>query len=426
LKILLVGGGGREHALAWKLAQSPLLKELVWTPGNGAFAPAFRREAVPAEDTGGLMALARSARPDLVVVGPEIPLAAGLADRLGAEGIPCFGPKASAARLESSKTFAKEFCIRHSIPTAQYRVFTEAGPAIEWARAYGGPFPVVLKADGLAAGKGVLICANSEEVLAGIGDILVSRQFGEAGDRLVAEEFLQGEEASLLAFCDGEKILMMPPARDYKKAFDGDAGPNTGGMGAFCPTAHVPMELARTLEAEILTKVVRGMAAEGNPFQGILYAGLMLTPSGPKVLEFNCRFGDPETQVVLPRMEGDLLPILAACAAGDLGSLCAAWRDEAALTVSLCSDGYPGKYTTGHMITGLDAASESPGTMIFHAGTRRAGDGRVLTNGGRVLNVTALAPTLSEARDRAYEAVGRIAFLGMRYRTDIGAEWGKD
>jgi phosphoribosylamine--glycine ligase len=356
---------------------------------------------------------------DLVVVGPEVPLAAGLGDRLAAAGIPCFGPTASAARLESSKAFAKEFCIRHGIPTAGYDLFTGADAAMTWAREYRGPFPVVLKADGLAAGKGVLICSNLQEVLAGVEQILVAREFGEAGDRLVVEEFLEGEEVSLLAFSDGESLLVMPPARDHKKAFDGDEGPNTGGMGAFCPSSHISPETVRELERDVLLKVIRGMASEGSPFRGVLYAGLMLTAGGPKVLEFNCRFGDPETQVVLPRLRGDLLPILKACAEGRLGGVMATWGPDVAITVALCSSGYPGPYERGHEITGLSEAEEVPGVTVFHAGTKRAGD-RLLTNGGRVLNVTALAPDLEQARARAYDAAERIRFRGVRYRSDIG------
>jgi phosphoribosylamine--glycine ligase len=357
-------------------------------------------------------------RPDLVVIGPEVPLALGLADALSAEGIAAFGPTCAAARLESSKRFAKDFCLRHAIPSARYWTFTGGEEAGRWLEAYAGPYPLVLKADGLAAGKGVLICETRAEALAGAARILVEHEFGAAGDTLVIEEFLEGEEASLLAFCDGERALLMPPARDHKRALDGDLGPNTGGMGAYCPSPHLDAELQRyALEAVILPSL-RGMAAEGCPYRGVLYAGLMLTADGPKVLEFNCRFGDPETQVVLPRMTSDLLPVLSACAAGRLGGTEVAWSDQSCVTVVLCSEGYPGCTQKGREIHGLEEAGRETGIVVFHAGTRREGD-RVLTAGGRVLDVTALGADLATARSRAYAAAARIRFEGMQYRQDI-------
>jgi len=418
MRVLLIGGGGREHALAWKLARSPLLSALDWAPGNGAVEPPSRPVALAAEDVEGLVAHARATRPDLVVVGPEVPLALGVTDLLLAEGIAVFGPTRAAARLESSKRFAKDFCLRHGIPSAGYWTFTEGAAARRWLGAYAGPYPLVLKADGLAAGKGVLICESEGEALDGIRRILEAREFGEAGGTLVVEEYLRGEEASLLAFCDGERAVLMPPARDHKRALDGDLGPNTGGMGAFCPSPAVGAELQRQVLETVILPTLRGMAAEGAPYRGVLYAGLMLTAQGPKVLEFNCRFGDPETQVVLPRLASDLLPVLRACAAGRLDEAEVAWAPQACVTVVLCSHGYPGSYPKGREISGLDEAARETGVVVFHAGTRREGP-RLLTAGGRVLDVTALGDDLVTARDRAYAAASRIRFEGVQYRRDI-------
>ncbi len=418
MRVLLIGSGGREHALAWKLSKSPLLSRLDWAPGNGGLEPPAAAVPIPAENVQALAAYARETRPDLVVVGPEAPLALGLSDRLQADGIAVFGPSRGAARLESSKRFAKEFCLRHGIPAGGHWAFTEVGAARAWLDAYTGAFPLVLKADGLAAGKGVLICEDAAQAREALAAIMERREFGEAGDALVVEEFLEGEEASLLAFCDGTRAVLMPAARDHKRALDGDRGPNTGGMGAYCPSNHVGTELQGEVLRTIVLPALRGMASEGHPYRGVLYAGLMLTRSGPKVLEFNCRFGDPETQAVLPRLASDLLPILAGCARGELSPAAVEWARTACVTVVLCSGGYPGPYAKDKEIRGVEEAATVPGVVVFHAGTRREKD-RLLTAGGRVLDVTALGHDLRTARSRAYEAAARIRFEGVQYRRDI-------
>lgn len=418
MRVLLVGSGGREHALARSLARSPRVDDLLWAPGNGGAAETLRTVPVKSEDVEGLARLAGGERVDLVVVGPEVPLALGLADRLGALSIPCFGPDSGAARLEASKVFTKEFCQRWSIPTAAWRVFHRAEEAREYLRAYQGAFPLVFKADGLAAGKGVLLCKDQEEAVEAVEAILVRREFGEAGNRLLVEEYLEGEEASLLVFSDGSDYAVMPPARDYKRAQDGDRGPNTGGMGAYCPASVLPEGMMQKALRTIVEPALRGIAAEGHPYRGVLYAGLMVTTSGPKLLEFNCRFGDPETQVVLPRMESDFLEVALACVGGGLSGLEIRWKSDAAVTVVLASSGYPGPYPTGIPIEGIEEAEALLGVQVFHAGTRWE-KGRWVTAGGRVLNVTALAPTVEEARQRAYHAAERIHFEGKTYRTDI-------
>ena len=418
MRILLIGGGGREHALAWKLSQSPLLSRLDWAPGNGAVVPLCASVPISPEDVDALVAHAVKTKPDLVVVGPEVPLALGISDILSKHGISVFGPSQNAAKLESSKRFAKEFCDRHNIPTSNYWAFDNAPAAYSWLASYGGPFPLVLKADGLAAGKGVLICKDAAEARGGIASVMEEKEFGSAGETLVVEEFLRGEEVSVLAFCDGKKALLMPPARDYKRALDHDDGLNTGGMGAYCPSSRVSKELQEEVVKKIMEPVLSGMAEEGAPFRGVLYAGLMLTESGPKVLEFNCRFGDPETQAVLPRISSDLLPVLMACARGDLSDVELSLSSESSVVVALCSEGYPGHYPKGREITGLAEAEKSMGVLVFHAGTKREG-GRLLTAGGRVINVVALASDIATARRRAYEAAERIRFEGMHYRKDV-------
>jgi phosphoribosylamine--glycine ligase len=418
MRVLLVGGGGREHAMAWALSRSPLVESLLWTPGNGGAEGRISTASVSAEDVPGLVGLARRERIDLVAVGPEVPLALGLADALAREGIACFGPTAAGARLESSKAFSKEFCVRNGIPTGDSRLFEDGGTARAYLDSYEGPFPLVLKADGLAAGKGVLICGSRAEALAGAEEILVRKAFGVAGDRMVVEEFLPGEEASLMVFSDGTDFALMPPARDFKRVGDGDTGPNTGGMGAYCPAGALGGDLLELAVREVVAPALDAMRREGAPFRGVLYAGLMLTPSGPKVLEFNCRFGDPETQVVLPRLETDLAEVLWACATGTLRQVRPAWRPEAAVTVVLCSEGYPGSYPKGRPIRGIAEAESVEGVTVFHAGTRIEG-GQPVTSGGRVLNVTALGASVAEARGRAYAAAARIGFEGMHFRKDI-------
>lgn len=419
MRIVLVGSGGREHALAWKLRRSPSVERLLWAPGNPGSVGLCETEPVGADDLPGIVALAKEVRADLVVVGPEAPLAAGLADALTEAGIACFGPSRHAAQLESSKVFCKEFCTRHAIPTAGYRVFDSSAGATAYLRGYRGSFPLVLKADGLAAGKGVLICQDLAEALEGMERILVRREFGASGDRMIVEEFLPGEEASLLIFTDGVRAAPMPPARDHKRALDGDRGPNTGGMGAYCPSSHMtPAQLEEAM-ARVVMPVIQGMSEEGMPYRGVLYAGLMLTADGPSLLEINCRFGDPETQVVLPLLDGDLAAICLACARGHLEAETVRWKAGVAVTVVLASGGYPGHYETGKPISGLEEAQ--PGeTVVFHAGTKLE-TGRIVTAGGRVLDVTATGPTVSEARATAYEAAARIHFDGMHYRKDIAA-----
>ncbi|MCK6527825.1 phosphoribosylamine--glycine ligase [Myxococcota bacterium] len=418
MKVLIVGGGGREHALAWKIGGSPYADEVIVAPGNAG----IRRHArcVPVADTEveGLVSLARDEGVGLVVVGPEAPLVAGLADRLEAEGIAVFGPSAAAAEIEGSKAFAKEFMERRGIPTASARVHDALGPLLEHLEA--SPLPVVVKASGLAAGKGVAICRTRDEALAAGRDFMEGRIFGAAGDRVVVEEFLEGEEASFLALVDGTRVLPLAVCQDHKALLDGDRGPNTGGMGAFTPVPSVGEDLAARVTDEVLLPAVRGLAEEGRPFRGLLYAGLMFTPRGPRVLEFNARFGDPETQALMLRMGSDLLPLLAAAAHGDLGGGTVEWREGTSLCVVMAAPGYPAKARAGLPISGLDSVEAGPDLQVFHAGTREEG-GRTVTAGGRVLGVTAFAPTGADARRRAYDATRRIHWEGVQFRTDIGA-----
>ena len=417
MNVLLVGAGGREHALAWKIAQSPLLTRLVIAPGNPGMDALGERRAVKADDVEGLLALAREIAADLVVVGPEAALERGLADRLAERGTPCFGPTAAAARLETSKAFTKEFARRHNLPTAGFGVFETPAPARAFLRTLQPPF--VIKADGLAAGKGVVIAADLGEADAAVDEMLAGR-FGAAGARVVIEEFMAGEEASLFALCDGETALPFGAAQDHKRAFDGDKGPNTGGMGTYSPAPVLTPELAETAHARLVAPAVRGMAAEGTPYRGVLYAGLMLGVEEPRLVEFNARFGDPECQVLMLRLDGDILPYLHAAATGALASLSPPrWRTEAAVCVVLAAAGYPDAPASGAPIRGADATF-GPGVHVFHAGTARGEDGRLMAAGGRVLNVCALGSDLAEARDRAYAAVDAIDFPGGFHRRDIG------
>lgn len=419
MKVLVVGGGGREHAIAWRLAKSPSRPDVYCVPGNPGIASVATCAGIAADDLEGIVSFARRERMDLVVVGPEAPLVAGLADMLSARGIPCFGPTQRAARLEGSKVFAKEFMRRHGIPTAPARTFDDPGEAKEYVRSLGGP--CVVKADGLAAGKGVYVCGGPEEALAAVARVMEERVHGAAGERVVVEERLAGEEASVLAFCDGERIAMMVPSQDHKRAFDGDEGPNTGGMGAYAPAPVLSdPALAKRVREEILEPAVEGMAQEGGLYRGVLYAGLMICDGDPYVLEFNVRFGDPETQAVLPLLEGDLAEICLACAEGDLDPDAVSFSDGAAVCVVVASGGYPGAYEKGYPIEGLLEASSVDGVVVFHAGTAREGD-RIVTAGGRVLGVTAVAGDIRTAIARAYEAVSYIRFQGMHYRRDIGA-----
>ena len=414
MTVLVVGGGGREHALVWKLAQSQRVDRILCAPGNAGTAALAENFPVKTTDLDGIVALAQREKVGLVVVGPDDPLAAGLVDRLQAAGIRAFGPTASAARFEASKSFAKDFMRRHGIPTAASEKFTD----FEFARAYarGQNYPLVIKADGLALGKGVTIAEDFSAAERALREALVDKIFGDAGKTIVIEEFLSGRECSVHALVDGHSWLLFPDARDHKRAFDGDRGPNTGGMGTLSPSGRVDDELRARIEKEILGPFVRGLKEDGIDFRGMLFPGLMLTADGPKVLEFNARFGDPETQVLLPRLKSDLLDLLEATIDGRLDSARVDWDLRAACCVVMASGGYPGGYKTGVPVEGLDNC----GGLVFHAGTRREGD-HLLTSGGRVLGVAALGHTAADAIQSAYDAVRRIRFDNAAWRTDIGS-----
>ena len=420
MKVLIVGGGGREHALAWKLRQSFDVSEVVCAPGNAGTALVGRNEPVSAENISGLMALAKYERPGLVVVGPEAPLALGLADLLAAEGIPVFGPGREAAQLESSKAFSKKLMRDAGIATADVGVFDDPEKAKSFVRGRGGAWAV--KADGLAAGKGVLICPDVEHAEAAIAKIMENGAFGDAGSLCVVEEYLEGEEASLLAFVDGERAVLMPSAQDHKPIGEGDTGLNTGGMGAYSPAPVMTPELEEKALREVIQPTVRAMAARGTPYKGILYAGLMVKDEELNVLEFNCRFGDPECQPLLMRMESDLLPVLMACAEGNLGGTPISFSNDPAVCVVMAAGGYPGSYRKGNVITGLDEVAELENVMVFHAGTMLDGGNRVVTSGGRVLGVTALGRDIGLAIRRAYGVADLIHWEDVYYRKDIGAK----
>jgi len=416
MRILVVGGGGREHALCWAIAGSPLCDKLYCAPGNAGIAQDAECVAIGAEDVDALVAFAKDNAIDLVVVGPEAPLVLGLVDRLEAEGIKAFGPRANAAMLEGSKGFMKDLCARHNIPTAAYGRFTDAEAAKAYIREQGAP--IVVKADGLAAGKGVTVAQSVEEALAAVDEAMTDNAFGEAGAELVVEEFLEGEELSFFVLTDGTNALPLAGAQDHKAVGEGDTGPNTGGMGAYSPAPSLTPELEELVMETIVMPTVHGMAADGAPYVGVLYAGLMLTKDGPKLLEYNVRFGDPECQVLMMRLRSDIVPALIASCDGVLKTFDLRWSDDAAMTVVLAANGYPGSYEKGTEIRGLDAA-EATGAMVFHAGTKADGD-RVLANGGRVLNVTATGTTIAEAQKNAYAAVDAIDWPGGFCRRDIG------
>jgi phosphoribosylamine--glycine ligase len=433
MKILVIGRGGREHALAWKLAQSLRVARVFVAPGNGGAAAQdqamgngdhrlapISNVALSEGDVAGLIAFARQERIGLTVVGPEAPLAAGLVDAFQAAGLRCFGPTLAAARLEASKAFAKAFMARHHIPTGQYAVFSDYKAASAYVQRLS--HEVVIKASGLAAGKGVIVPPSPDEAEAALRQIMVERTFGAAGDEVVIEERLYGPEASVLAFCDGRTVALMPAAQDHKPIFDGDRGPNTGGMGAYAPTPLVTPALLDEVVHTILQPVVDGLQAEGTPYVGVLYAGLMLTESGPRVLEYNCRFGDPETQVILPLLESDLVDAMAACLDGRLDQTNVRWRSGAAATVVAASEGYPGSYPKGRKISGVEQADALPNVVVFQAGTRRTQDGSLVTDGGRVLAVAAIGDDLPQAIDDAYAGMDRIQFQGMHVRRDIGTK----
>ena len=411
-----MGSGGREHALAWKLAQSPRLGKLWAAPGNAGIANHGECVALNVADHGAVIAFCRENEIDLVVIGPEQPLVEGLANALAQAGIKAFGPSAKAAQLEGSKGFTKDLCARAGIPTAAYARFDDA----KAARAYLAtqPVPVVIKADGLAAGKGVVIATTPEEADAAV-DMMFDGGFGAAGAEVVIEAFLEGEEASFFAITDGETVLPFGSAQDHKRVGEGDTGPNTGGMGAYSPARVLTPALEAQVMADIVLPTVKAMATEGTPYRGVLYAGLMLTADGPQLIEYNARFGDPECQVLMMRLESDLVELIDAACSGRLGEIEPKWRDEAALTVVMAAQGYPGTPTKGTVIEGLDAAAGT-GAMVFHAGTARDAEGRIIANGGRVLNVTALGATVGEAQAAAYRAVDSIRWPGGFCRRDIG------
>ena len=413
MNVLLLGSGGREHALAWKLAQSPNMGQFYALPGNPGIADyAEVVEGIPLSAHDTLVKWCRDHAIDFVVVGPEAPLVAGLVDKLNEAGILAFGPTAAAARLEGSKLFTKELCRAYGIPTAGFARFTS--PEAAAAHVKMDRVPIVVKADGLMAGKGVVVALTVEEAVSAIEQV-----FAAGGQEVLIEEFMEGEEASLFCLVDGETVVPFGSAQDHKRAFDGDLGPNTGGMGAYSPAPVLTPELEARAIAEIVVPTAKAMVKEGAPYRGILYAGLMLTSEGPKLVEYNCRFGDPECQVLMPRFTGDLLEVLAATAAGRLASVDVTWSDENAITVVYASRGYPGSHKTGNEILGIEKANEDEGVIIFQAGTKRLGN-KIVSNGGRVLNVTATGATLKEARDRAYAAAGRIEWPGGFYRNDIG------
>lgn len=417
MRILLVGGGGREHALAWAIAASPLCTTLFCAPGNAGIAKEATCVPIAAEDVDGLVEFARKNTIDFVVVGPEAPLVAGLVDRLTDAGIKAFGPTAAAAALEGSKGFTKDLCAKYDIPTARYRRFTDAAEAKAYIAAEGAP--IVVKADGLAAGKGVVVAQTVEEAQAAVDSMLTEGGFGAAGASIVVEECLVGPELSFFALCDGETALPLATARDHKRAFDNDEGPNTGGMGAVSPHPLATPELEARIMDEIVQPTLTAMEAEGTPFRGILFAGLMLTDRGPQLIEHNVRFGDPECETLLPRLNSDLLTALIAAADGELRHLTLRWRPEAAVTVVMAANGYPGAYRKGSPIQALDQAAMVPGTIVFHAGTRAEDDGTITAQGGRVLAVTALGANIAEARARAYQAVDRIDWPEGFCRRDI-------
>jgi phosphoribosylamine--glycine ligase len=422
LKVLLVGGGGREAALAWSFRRSPLLRELSCAPGNAGIARHARCVPIGAEDVDGLVGHATAERYDLVVVGPEAPLVAGLADRLRAAGIDVFGPSAAAAVIEGSKAFSKEFMARHRIPTAAFHVFDDIAAATSYLRRDDTAYPLVVKADGLAAGKGVVLADDRATAIRAATGMLSGQAFGAAGRRIVVEEMLTGREASFFVLTDGATVVELAPCQDYKRAGDADRGPNTGGMGTYSPSAWMDEPTRRLLLDAVVAPTVRGLSAEGRTFRGVIFIGVMLTAAGPKVLEYNARFGDPETQVLIPRLDGDWLSLLHACARGDLAGVTVRWHDNASVCVVMASGGYPGAYDKGIPITGLDDAERVPGVTVFHAGTATDERGSIVTSGGRVLGVTATASDLGMARRRAYEAVARIQFTGAHHRTDIAAD----
>ena len=415
MNVLVIGSGGREHALCWKIKQSLKVKRLYCAPGNGGIAQMAECVSIGVDDVNLLLQFAMQKKIDLTIVGPEASLVAGIVDAFASKGLKIFGPSQAASALEGSKVFAKEFMQRRNIPTAAYKVFDDATLALESLK--DAQFPLVVKADGIAAGKGVYICADRPQAKTAIDEIMVQKIFGTAGNRITIEECLQGPEVSVLAICDGKHFLVLPTAQDHKRIFDDDLGPNTGGMGTFSPSPLVPIEALDSIISRIIEPTIRGMYQEGNPFKGVLFAGLMLTPEGPKALEFNVRFGDPETQSILPRLQSDIVEMFLAASDGRLHEIKVRWDEKACVCVVIASGGYPGKYQNGFPVRGLEEIKDED-TMVFHAGTRNDG-GILVTHGGRVFGISALARNLEEARAKAYNAVSKIEFEHMFFRRDI-------
>lgn len=416
MKVLVVGGGGREHAICWKLSQSPKVTELYCAPGNGGISQVATCVPIKATDVDSMVAWAKEQAVDFVMVAPDDPLALGMVDEMEAAGIPAFGPRKNAAIIEASKAFSKELMKKYHIPTAKYETFTDMDAALAYIDAQGAP--IVVKADGLALGKGVVVAATIDEAKTAVREMMEDRKFGASGAKVVIEECMTGPEVTVLAFCDGEHIVPMPSSQDHKRAFDGNQGPNTGGMGAISPSPNYTPEIAKRCMKEIFLPTVAALRAEGRPFQGVIYFGLMLTPDGPKVVEYNARFGDPECQAVLSLLASDLMDIFQACHNGTLNTLDIQWSDEAVCCLVLASGGYPLNYQKGYPITGLEEAEKT--AVVFHAGTQADDAGQIFTSGGRVLGVTALGKDLNAAIDTAYAAASHIHFQDMHFRTDIG------
>jgi phosphoribosylamine--glycine ligase len=417
MKVLVVGGGGREHALVWKIVQSPEVTKVYCAPGNAGISEQATIIPIMANDLNGLLGFALKEKIDLTIVGPEDPLTKGIVDLFESKGLFIFGASQKAAKIEGSKAFSKEMMKKYHIPTAYYEIFSNQDEAVKYIRKQGAP--IVVKADGLAAGKGVIVCRNVEEAIDSVNKIMLGRIFGEAGSRVVIEEYLVGEEASYIAFTDGKTILPLASSQDHKPIYEDDQGPNTGGMGAYSPAPVVTEEVHERIIEKILRPIIHGMGEEGRPYKGVLYAGLMILDGHPKVLEFNARFGDPETQPVVMRMKGDIIPILEACMKGTLSHCRIEWDNRASLCVVMASKGYPGDYEKGKVIEGLKEVSRMEGVFVFHAGTALK-DGQMITNGGRVLGVTGLGGDISRAIERTYQAVHKISWDGVHYRTDIG------
>ncbi|MBN1538720.1 MAG: phosphoribosylamine--glycine ligase [Candidatus Thermoplasmatota archaeon] len=417
MKVLVIGGGGREHAIAWKVKKSRWVNKVYCAPGNGGISSVAVCVPIPADDIEALVKFATENEIDLTIVGPEAPLTEGIVDRFREKGLKIFGPTKAAALLESSKSFAKMIMDRYNIPTARYASFDDPEDARRYIRETGGP--MVVKVDGLAAGKGAFPCEDELEALAAV-DLIASGAFKEAGSKILIEEYLVGEEASILAFSDGKNVIPLEPTQDHKRVWNDDEGPNTGGMGAYSPAPVITEDLSSRIYDEILVPTIRGMKAEGRPYEGILYAGLMITEEGPKVIEFNCRFGDPEAQAVIPRLATDFIKPILACCDGTLDKVQLRWSRNSCVCVVMASGGYPGPYTKGHAVSGLDKIEKMENMIVFHAGTRREEDGSIITSGGRVLGITALGPNIKDTIKLAYKGVRKVEFKDAYYRTDIG------